>query len=298
MKNTLLLIDGNAILHRAYHALPALTDKRGRLVNAVYGFASVLLKALREIKPKYIAAAFDLAEPTFRHKLFKAYKAKRVKAPQELYDQLPIIKKMLKAFNIPIFEKAGYEADDIIGTISYQLSVSSPCGENRFAQSSYQSIKIIILTGDLDTLQLVNKNTQILTGLKDMTMYNEEKIQERYGLKPDQIVDFKALKGDPSDNIPGVPGIGEKTAIELLKKYKTLVNIYANLDSIKQSIRKKIEEQEEQAFFSKKLATIIHNVPIKFDLDKCVTEEYNKNKVISFFQELGFKSLINRLERG
>ncbi|MFH1392568.1 MAG: 5'-3' exonuclease H3TH domain-containing protein [bacterium] len=276
----LLLIDGNAILHRAYHALPALTDKRGRLVNAVYGFASILLKAFREIKPKYIAAAFDLAGPTFRHKLFKEYKAKRVKAPQELYDQLPIIKKLLKAFNIPAFEKQGYEADDIIGTISYQ------------------PIKTIILTGDLDTLQLVDKNTQILTGLKDMTFYDIKKIKERYDLTPKQIIDFKALKGDASDNIPGVPGIGEKTAIELLKKYKTLKNIYNNLDAIKQSTRKKLEDFYEQALFSKKLATIIRNVPIKFDLDKCLALGYNKNKVINFFKELGFTSLIQRLERG
>jgi len=279
---TLLIIDGNAILHRTYHALPALTNKKGQLVNAVYGFASILLKALREIKPEYICATFDLAQPTFRHKIFKEYKAKRIKAPQELYDQLPIIKNLLKAFNIPIFEKEGFEADDIIGTIVYQIR-----------NTKY---KILILTGDLDTLQLVDKNTKVLTGLKDMIVYDENKIKQRYGLEPKQIVDFKALKGDPSDNIPGVPGIGEKTAIELLKKYKTLVNIYANLDSIKQSVRKRIEEQEEQAFFSKKLTTIKHNVPIKFDLNKCVTKDYEKNKVIDFFQELGFRSLIKRLE--
>lgn len=277
----LLLIDGNAILHRAYHALPRLTNKKGQLVNAVYGFTSVLLKALKDIKPKYIAAAFDLAGPTFRHKLFKEYKAKRIKAPQELYDQLPIIKKLLKAFNIPIFEKAGYEADDIIGTVCQKSKINN-----------------LILTGDLDTLQLVDKNTRVLTGLKNMTIYDIKKIKERYDLTPEQIVDFKALKGDPSDNIPGVTGIGEKTGIELLKKYKTLKNIYNNLDAIKQSIRKKLEDSEEQALFSKKLATIVHNVPIKLNLDKCLAKDYNKDRVINLFQELGFKSLINRLERG
>jgi len=274
----LLLIDGNALLHRAYHALPRLTDKRGRLVNAVYGFTSILLKVLRKLKPKYTAATFDLAPPTFRHKIFKEYKAKRIKAPQELYDQLPLVKNMLKVFNIPVFEKEGFEADDIIGTICKKSTVNN-----------------LILTGDLDTLQLINKDTSVLIGLKDMVIYDENKIQQRYGLKPKQIIDFKALKGDPSDNIPGVLGIGEKTAIELLKKYKTLADIYANLDSIKQSTRKKIEDQEEQAFFSKKLATIECNVPIKFDLEKCLTKNYEKNEVIKFLQELGFQSLIKRL---
>lgn len=282
----LLLIDGNAILHRAYHALPRLTDPKGRLVNAVYGFANVLLKALSDLKPKYIYAAFDLRTPTFRHKLFKDYKAKRVKGPQELYDQLPIIKKILRAFNVPILEKKGFEADDIIGTIKAKiLNLKS-------------KISILVLTGDLDTLQLVDKNTQVLTGLKDIVIYDKQKIKERYGLEPEQIVDFKALKGDPSDNIPGVPGIGEKTAVQLLQKYRTLKNIYNNLDSIKESIRKKLENNEEQALFSQKLATIECNVPIKFNLDKSLVKDYDKNMVISLFKELGFKSLINRLERG
>lgn len=280
MKNLLLIIDGNAILHRAYHALPRLTNSKKQLINAVYGFASMLLKILREIKPKYIVATFDLADPTFRHKLFKEYKATRIKAPQELYGQLPIIKKMLKAFNIPILEKKGFEADDVIGTITKKHKNN------------------LILTGDLDTLQLVNKNTKVLTGLRDMTFYDIKKIKERYNLKPKQIVDFKALKGDPCDNIPGVPGIGEKTAIELLVKFKSLKNIYNNLDAIRESIRKKLEDFEEQALFSKKLATIDCAVPIKFNLDKCVTKDYNKKRVIYLFKNLGFKSLINRLERG
>jgi len=280
MKNTLLIIDGNAILHRTYHALPRFINSKGQLVNAVYGFASILLKALKDINPRYIVATFDLKPPTFRHKIFKDYKAKRIKAPQELYDQLPIIKELLKAFNIPIFEKQGFEADDIIGTIAKKHKSN------------------IILTGDLDTLQLVNQNTKVLTGLKNLDFYDQEKIDKRYGLKPEQIVDFKALKGDASDNIPGVSGIGEKTAIDLLKNHKNLENIYENLDEIKQSTRDKLEQGEKLAWLSQKLATINCQAPIRFKLDKCLTKDYNKTKVINFLRELGFRSLIRRLERG
>jgi DNA polymerase-1 len=282
----LLLIDSNALIHRSYHALPRLTDPKGRLVNAVYGFASVLLKVLKELKPKYVVAAFDLAAPTFRHKMFKDYKATRIKAPQELYDQIPLVKELLKAFSIPIIEKKGYEADDIIGTITKRVKDQGP------------GIETIILTGDLDVLQLVDKRTRVYTpkrGISEPIIYDEAKIKERYGLCPKQIVDFKALKGDSSDNIPGVPGIGEKTAIDLLKKYKSIEEIYEHLDEIKESTRKKLEDNEEQAFFSKKLATINNHTPIRFNLDKCLIIKYNKKKVIDLFKELGFRSLLNRL---
>ena len=278
-KNYLLIIDGNAILHRAYHALPKMYSSKRELVNAVYGFFSVLLNALNKIDPKYICATFDLAKPTFRHKLFDKYKATRVKGDQELYDQLPKIKNILKAFNIPILQKSGFEADDVIGTITKKSKV-----------------KNIILSGDLDTLQLVNKNTVVYTGLNNATIYNRAKIRERYNLKPEQVVDFKALKGDSSDNIPGVPGIGEKTAIDLLTNYKSLKNIYNNLENIKASTRAKLEDFEDQALFSQKLAEIDCKVPINFKLSRCLTKDYNKNKVIKAFEELGFKSLIKRLK--
>lgn len=278
-KNYLLIIDGNAILHRAYHALPKMFSPKRELVNAVYGFFSVLLNALNKINPKYICATFDLAAPTFRHKLFDKYKATRIKGPQDLYNQLPIIKKILKDFNIPIFQKSGFEADDVIGTITKK-----------------NKIKNIILSGDLDTLQLVNQNTVVYTGLSNAVIYNRAKIKERYNLKPVQIIDFKALKGDSSDNIPGVPGIGEKTAIELLKKYKTLKNIYNNLDNIKASTRKKLEDFEDQAFFSQKLAKIDCKAPISFKLSKCLTKDYSQDRVIKAFEKLGFKSLVRRME--
>ena len=200
-QKTLVLIDGHALVHRAYHALPRLNTGKGELVNAVYGFILILLKVLKELKPDYIAATFDLAGPTFRHKEFEEYKATRVKAPDELYAQIGRVKEVLQAFNVPIFEKEGFEADDIFGTIAEQL------------KNKRSEVKTIIVTGDLDTLQLVDKNTEIFTlkkGVKDTILYDEKTVIERYGLKPEQVAYFKGLKGDPSDNIPGVPGMVTK----------------------------------------------------------------------------------------
>ena len=174
-QKTLLLIDGNALLHRAFHALPELTDPKGRLVNAVYGFSSILLKVLNELSPQFVVATFDMAAPTFRHEEFKEYKAHRIKAPQELYDQLPLIKDVLKSFKIPIFERAGYEADDLIGTISKNSEVKK------------ENLKVIIATGDLDTLQLVDKNTFVYTlrkSIKDTVIYDEKAVKDRYGMSP------------------------------------------------------------------------------------------------------------------
>ena len=197
---TLVLIDAHALIHRAYHALPPLNTGKGELVNAVFGFSSILLKVLKDLAPDYIAATFDLAGPTFRHKEFEAYKATRVKAPDELYAQIGRVKEVLAAFNIPVFAKAGYEADDLLGTISHQLKTKN------------YKLKTIIVTGDLDTLQLVDENTNVYTlkkGVKDTIMYDEAAVRGRFGgLSPEQMNDYKGLKGDPSDNIPGVPGVG------------------------------------------------------------------------------------------
>lgn len=284
----LLLIDGNALLHRAFHALPEMTDPKGRLVNAVYGFTSILIKVLKELEPEYIAATFDMAAPTFRHEEFKEYKAHRVKGPRELYNQMPLIKNVLNAFNIPIFEREGYEADDLIGTIAKKV------------KSEKLKVKSMIATGDLDTLQLVDKSTFVYTlkkGIKDTTIYDEKAIMARYGLRPNQLLDFKGLKGDPSDNIPGVSGVGEKTASSLVREYGNLENIYKkkNLEKIPERIRKKLEENKEIAFFSKKLVTIKLNVPVEFDLKKCFWREYDRNKVVKIFEELGFRSLVSRI---
>ena len=200
-KKRLLLIDGNAIIHRSYHALPPLTTKEGELVNAVYGFSSTLLSVIDKFKPDYVMASFDLAKPTFRHKEYKEYKATREKAPDELYEQIPLVKEVVRAFNIPIYEKEGFEADDIIGTTVRQ------------SEKLEKNIENIIVTGDLDTLQLVNNKTKVYTmrrGLSDAILYGEDEVLERYGFDPEKLKDFKGLRGDPSDNIPGVKGIGEK----------------------------------------------------------------------------------------
>ncbi|HDQ23082.1 MAG TPA: DNA polymerase I [Candidatus Uhrbacteria bacterium] len=285
----LIIIDGNALVHRAFHALPPLQTKDGELVNAVYGFTTIFLKALRDIRPDYVAVTFDKAKKTFRDEIYKEYKATRVKAPQELYDQIPKIKEILKLFKVPIYEIDNYEADDAIGTICHLPEVNQP------------EIETIIVTGDLDTLQLVDDNTKVYSlkrGLSDTIIYDEKNVKQHYdGLKPNQLIDFKALKGDPSDNIPGVAGIGEKTAIGLLKEFKTLANLYKNIDSpkIKDSVREKLQKNKEKAFLSKNLATIVLDAPVKFKLAEAKIQPYDKQGLINLFQEYQFKSLLNKL---
>lgn len=288
-KQKLVIIDSNALVHRAFHALPPLNTKDGRLVNAVYGFTSILLKVLKDLKPDYLVATFDMKEKTFRHKEFEAYKAKRIKAPDELYAQIPLVKEVLKSFNIPIFEKSGYEADDLIGTIAHLKTVDRP------------DIETIIVTGDQDTFQLIDGNTKVFSphkGLGETILYDEKIIQEKFeGLEPKQLIDYKALRGDQSDNIPGVKGVGQKGAINLLNDFKTLENVYKNLDSKKISPRNKklLEEYKNDAFLSKKLATIIIDVPINFNLSDCKLGDFNKTKILKLFQDLNFKRLMTQL---
>jgi DNA polymerase-1 len=284
----LVLIDGNAIIHRAYHALPPLTTKNGELVNAVYGFSSVLLKVLNDLKPDYIAASFDLREKTFRHKEFKDYKATRVKAPDELYAQIDRVKEVVRAFNIPIYEIGGFEADDVIGTIVEQSEKNPSMGR----------IENIIVTGDLDTLQLISPKTKVYAlrrGMSDTTIYDEKAVAERYGLKPEQMIDYKGLCGDQSDNIPGVKGIGEKTAADLIQKYHSLEGVYNSLGLIKGAVKEKLERDKMQAIMSKRLATIVRDVPLEFDFSKAQTQNFDRQKVVELFQELNFFSLIKRI---
>ncbi|MBI2003537.1 MAG: DNA polymerase I, partial [Parcubacteria group bacterium] len=253
----LILIDANALIHRAFHALPPLKSPAGIITNAVYGFSSTLLKMLKDLEPDYIVAAYDLPGPTFRHKAYEKYKIHRAKAPAELYSQIPYTKKVLEGFGIPSYEMKGFEADDIIGTLA-----------DKFGKE--KDLKVIVVTGDLDTLQLVkDKKIVVYTmkkGLSDTVIYDEGMVKERYGLKPEQLTDYKGLKGDPSDNIPGVPGIGDKTASELLKEYASIENLYKCLKSenqglkqkeIKESLKKKLLGNEEQARFSKELAMMV-----------------------------------------
>lgn len=295
-KKRLIVIDCNSLIHRAYHALPPLTTKKGDLVNAVYGFLLVFFKAIQEFQPDYIAATFDVHAPTFRHKEFKEYKAKRPPAPEELYQQIPITKEVLSAFNVPIYEKEGFEADDIIGTI-VRLAVR---------QQILPQLDIIVVSGDLDTLQLINSQTRVFVlrkGVKDTTLYDKDTVIEKYqGLEPKQLIDFKALRGDPSDNIPGVTGIGEKTAVELIKEFKNLDNLYNALDkneitsdSVKARVKEILLQQKEQAFFSKSLVQIRMDAPIEFSLENCQWKRYNKEKVTKVLENLEFYSLVKRV---
>jgi DNA polymerase-1 len=289
----LIVIDSNAVIHRAFHALPPLKTKEGELVNAIYGFLLAFFKTIKEFEPDYIVATFDFPAPTFRHQKYKLYKANRQKAPDELYNQIPKVKEVLKGFNIRVFEKQGFEADDLIGTISKIAS----------KKQIFPKLEIIILTGDLDALQLVDKNIKVYAlrkGVKDTILYDEERVKEKYdGLRPDQLIDYKALRGDPSDNIPGVTGIGEKTAISLLKEFGTLDNIYdelrANNREIKESLRKKLLDYKDQSYVSKMLASIKLDVPLDFDLNKCAWKDYNKDKMREILEKYEFKTLIDRL---
>ncbi|OGZ17612.1 MAG: hypothetical protein A2Z78_00460 [Candidatus Nealsonbacteria bacterium RBG_13_36_15] len=295
-KKLFIVIDGNAILHRAYHALPPLTTKRGELVSAIYGFLLVLFKALKELQPDYVVATFDLPGPTFRHIQFKEYKATRVRAPEEFYSQIPKLKEILQSFNIPIFEKEGYEADDLIGTIANLVS----------EKKILPKIETIILSGDLDVFQLINTETKVhflRKGIKDTVLCGQKEVEKRYqGLKPNQLTDYKALRGDSSDNIPGVPGIGEKTAISLIGEFGSLEHLYEELErgvertkKIRNRIRETLLCSKEQAFLSKTLATIQKNVLIDFNLEKCQWGRYNKVKTAQLLNNLEFQSLIKKL---
>ncbi|MDP2967572.1 MAG: 5'-3' exonuclease H3TH domain-containing protein [bacterium] len=330
-KERLLIIDSNSIIHRAYHALPRLTTKKGELVNAVYGFLLVFLKAIKDFQPDYIVACFDFPAPTFRHEKYKEYKAKRPKVPEELYQQIPKVKEVLEAFDVPIFEKERFEADDIIGTISRlapEKQVLPQGEENKFSSSPTEllrsksegkeenevlfasvgarEIETIILSGDSDVLQLVNSQTKAYTlrkGVKDIVLYDENLVKEKFqGLTPKQILDFKALRGDASDNIPGVTGIGEKTALSLLLKFESLENIYKELEensekakNLKPKLKEILLKYKEQAFLSKFLARIDKNIPLDFSLEKCRWSKYSKEKATKILKDLEFNSLIVRL---
>lgn len=280
----LVLLDGNALIHRAYHALPPLTTKNGETVQAVYGFAMTLLSVLEKFHPEYIAATFDLEGKTFRDDMYAEYKATRAAAPDDLYAQIPRVKELVRAFNIPTYEKEGFEADDVIGTLA--------------KQSEKEDIQVIIVTGDSDELQLVTPQVKVFMlrkGIKDIVLYDEKAVFEKYGFAANLIPDYKGLAGDSSDNIPGVAGVGAKTATDLLQKFGTLESIYEHLDDVKESVRKKLEVDKKNAFLSKELGTIHREAPAVLDLPACVTKDYDRNVVTKLFQELGFFSLIKRL---
>lgn len=290
-KEKFVIFDGNALLHRAYHALPPLTTSDGRLINAAYGFTSIFLKVLKELRPTYVAVTFDRKEPTFRHQVFKEYKAQREKKPQELYDQIDIIKEIVAAFGVPIYEAKGFEADDVIGTVTKLVGKAG--------------LENVIVTGDLDTLQLVDDLTAVYTlrkGMSDTVVYDIQAVKERYGLLPEQLIDYKTLRGDPSDNIPGIKGIGEKSAAELIAKFGSVKSLYASLkknddqakklsDRVKELLRQGANDIE----LSNNLVTIVRDVPIKFNLADCRLQSFDLGKIAELFHKLEFKTLLARL---
>lgn len=288
-----VLIDGNALVHRGFHAIPpSMKTKDGILTNGVYGFTTMLLNVFTKIKPEYIVVTFDRSKPTFRHEFYKEYKAKRIKAPQELYDQIPLVKKVVRAFNIPIFEKDGFEADDLLGTLSLEIT------------KKFDLVEVIIVTGDSDTLQLINDHVKVFTlkkGFSDTVLYDEATIKEKFGLTPVQLIDMKAFAGDQSDNIPGVKGIGKKGAEELIKKFGTLEKVFEAFERedprIEKRYSKKLDGAKNSALFSKRLITIKKDVPVRFDMEKCKTKDFSSEKVREIFKELGFRSLMDRIPK-
>ena len=287
-KPLLVLLDGNAIVHRAFHALPPLTvSKTGEMVSAVYGFALILLKAINELKPTHYAIAFDKKAPTFRHQMFAQYKAQRPPTPDELVNQLGRVRQLVEAFHIPIFELEGYEADDVLGTLSQQ--------------ASRQDIDTIIVTGDADAMQLVSPRVKLLyprprRAFSNTMLYDEAAVSQKYGIKPEHIADFKGLVGDPSDNIPGVPGIGEKTAVRLIQQFGTVEQIYDHIDEVTPpKLQGLLRQNEALARQSKELATIVTQVPLTLKLDDCQISHYDRHQVAELFRELEFASLLPKL---
>jgi len=291
----LAIIDGNAILHRAYHALPPLTNRSGELVNAVYGFSTMLLKVVDDLKPDFLAVAFDTEKPTFRQMEYLGYQSQRPRMADELAGQIEKVHEVLDAFGIPIYAVPGFEADDVIGTLAAQAARINTNTTNKYQFP----IETIIVTGDRDMMQLVGPKIKIyapVRGMSEAEMFDEKKVEAKLGVPPKQVVDLKGLTGDASDNYPGVPGVGPKTASSLLRQYKTLPEIYKHLDDLPEVLSRKLLEGQELANLSQKLAKIVTNVPVKLNLEKCqfdLTEE-EKTRVVQKFKELGFKSLVAR----
>lgn len=291
-----LLVDAHALIYRAYYAIPNLTDPDGQLVNAVYGFSKMVLGAISYFEPEYAAVCFDHPKPTFRHKKFDGYKAQRAKMPDDLIPQIQLVKDVVNALNIPKFEIEGFEADDLIGTV------------NHLVENLDQQLLTVIVTGDQDSFQLVDNDTHIWMPARGKQRgdieYDAALVEKKLGIKPLQVIDLKALMGDTSDNIPGVKGIGPKTAAALIQKFGSVEEVYHFLDQnpqggelIKGALLQKLILGKDSAFLSKDLATIECQAPIDFELEKCRVTGYDKNQVVEIFQKYGFKSLLNFLPK-
>ena len=297
-RKRLVLIDGNSLLHRAYHGYPRFTTPVGEVVGAVYGFTSMLLSALEKLSPSYVAIAWDVGKKTFRTEVYAEYKAGRAETDQELVDQIDRTKEIVTALNIPQFGVTNYEADDVIGTLAEQAR----------PQLRSSGGQVVIVTGDRDALQLVEDDRVVVylpsgggafSKDRGVSIFDETAVKAKYGLTPRQIIDLKALMGDASDNIKGVPGVGQVTATKLLEQAGSIEEIYEKLDQIKITprVKKLMEDGKESAFLSKRLATINKETPIKLSWKDCELADYNREKVIAIFDELKFKSLVNKLPK-
>ncbi len=282
----LMLLDGFGLVYRGYFALPPLTTSKGELVNGAFGFASIVLRGIQDLQPDYLAVSFDLPGPTFRHEAYAEYKANRVRMPDDLRNQFPKVREIVKALRIPVYEMAGYEADDVIGTITKQLD-------------SRADLETTIVTVDLDMLQLVTPRVRLMTtrsGVENTIMYDVAKIDERFGLRPDQMVDYKALKGDPSDNIPGVPGVGEKTAAKLIRDFDDLDSLLGRLDEVSPAkLGDKLRDHLDQIRMGHELSLIVRDLPIQIDLAAARLGDYDRDTVVRLFREYEFRTLIERL---
>src|SRR5690348_4659351 len=281
-----MLLDGYGLVYRGYFALPPLTTSKGELVNGAFGFASIVLRGIQDLQPDYVAVSFDLPGPTFRHEQYAEYKATRTRMPDDLRDQFPKVREIVKALRFPVYEMPGYEADDVIGTITQQLDPRD-------------DLETTIVTVDLDMLQLVTPRVRLMTtrsGVENTVMYDVARIDERFGLRPDQMVDYKALKGDPTDNIPGVPGVGEKTAAKLIRDFGTLDELLARLDDVTPAkLGDKLREHREQILMGRELSRIVRDLPISIDLEAARLGDYDRDTVVRLFREYEFRTLIERL---
>ncbi len=291
-RDLIIGIDGNALVHRAFHAFPpTLQSTDGIQTNAVYGFTSMLLEVLNKYKPKYIFCAFDSGKKTFRHNMYPEYKAHRKPIDESLISQFKLVEDVLNAFNIPIIKRDEYEADDILGTFSKWVDSGKWKDEN---------VQMYIVTGDRDLLQLIKPRVSTIIpdgGFKNLVIYDRERTYQKYGYYPEQVVDFKAIAGDPSDNIPGVKGVGEKTVIGLLKEYNTLGGIYNNLDKVPSRYQTKLREGIEQAEFSKQLATVFCDIELSLGLNSCLMTDFDSSELVSMFSRFNFKSLVNKIPK-
>lgn len=286
---TLLLIDANSIIHRCFHAMPGLTSSDGRPIQAIYGLTNILLKIVREENPEYVAALFDRPEPTFREREYPKYKAQRPPTPNDLISQIIEAPMLFRKFGIRVFEKPGFEADDLIATLA-----------EKFGDES--DTTVVILTGDLDTLQMVRGKKVVVRafrkGISETTLYDEHAVQERYGLQPKEMTDYKALVGDPSDNIKGAPGIGPKTAGELIKRFGTIENMYDNIGKLPEKIREKFEKAEAEIKLSKKLVELERKLDVGVSGIEELRRIDDKETLKAYFRELGFEAFLKRLENG